>query len=124
MLKPVSDVALTQAVKAEQERRGSRAGYAKMEQQAGWPDRGTPRPPPVAPLPHTPAAVLSSHPPGPPPRPTLPDWAVHAKASSLSPPSLPPPTTTQPSAETSEARLQAPNGMTPRLTAPCPSVQR
>ncbi|MCH8188261.1 MAG: pyridoxamine 5'-phosphate oxidase family protein [Proteobacteria bacterium] len=42
MTQPVSDVAFTQAVKAEQERRGSRAGYAKMEQKGGWHDRVTP----------------------------------------------------------------------------------
>lgn len=32
----VSDIAFTPAVKAEQERLGSRAGYAKMEAGAGW----------------------------------------------------------------------------------------
>ncbi len=42
MTQPVSDVAFTPAVKAEQERRGSRAGYAKMEQKGGWRDRVTP----------------------------------------------------------------------------------
>ncbi len=42
MTQPVSDVAFTQAVKAEQERHGSRAGYAKMEQKGGWHDRVTP----------------------------------------------------------------------------------
>ena len=42
MTQPVSDVAFTQAVTAEQERRGSRAGYAKMEQKGGWHDRVTP----------------------------------------------------------------------------------
>ncbi len=42
MTQPVSDVAFTPAVKVEQERHGSRAGYAKMEQKGGWRDRVTP----------------------------------------------------------------------------------
>ncbi len=42
MTQPTSDVAFTPAVKVEQERRGSRAGYAKMEQKGGWRDRVTP----------------------------------------------------------------------------------
>lgn len=36
MAKPVSDIAFTPSVKAEQERRGSRAQYARMEQAKGW----------------------------------------------------------------------------------------
>ena len=39
---PPSDVAFTPAVKAEQERRGSRAVYARMEQGEGWESRITP----------------------------------------------------------------------------------
>jgi predicted pyridoxine 5'-phosphate oxidase superfamily flavin-nucleotide-binding protein len=39
---PPSDVAFTPAVKAEQERRGSRAAYARMEQGEGWETRVTP----------------------------------------------------------------------------------
>ena len=42
MTQIISDVAFTPAVKAEQEKRGSRAGYAKMEQKGGWNDRVTP----------------------------------------------------------------------------------
>ena len=38
----VSDVAFTPAVKAVQERLGSRAGYARMEEKGGWRDRITP----------------------------------------------------------------------------------
>ena len=34
----VSDIAFTPAVKAEQERRGSRESYARMEQRGGWHD--------------------------------------------------------------------------------------
>lgn len=34
----VSDIAFTPQVKAEQEKRGSRAGYARMEQKGGWSD--------------------------------------------------------------------------------------
>lgn len=37
-----SDIAFTPAVKAEQERRGSRAAYARMEQGEGWETRITP----------------------------------------------------------------------------------
>src|SRR5262249_46423550 len=40
--RPPSDVAFTPAVKAEQERRGSRAAYARMEQADGWETRVTP----------------------------------------------------------------------------------
>lgn len=36
MVKSTSDVAFTPTVKAAQEQRGSRAGYAKMEQKGGW----------------------------------------------------------------------------------------
>lgn len=39
---PASDVAFTPAVKAVQERRGSRRAYARMEHGAGWPRRITP----------------------------------------------------------------------------------
>jgi predicted pyridoxine 5'-phosphate oxidase superfamily flavin-nucleotide-binding protein len=39
---PPSDVAFTPAVKIEQERRGSRAAYARMEQGEGWETRVTP----------------------------------------------------------------------------------
>ncbi|MGE0822926.1 MAG: pyridoxamine 5'-phosphate oxidase family protein [Candidatus Binatia bacterium] len=39
---PVSDIAFTPAVKAIQERLGSRAGYAKMERQRGWQNTVTP----------------------------------------------------------------------------------
>ena len=38
----VSDVAFTPAVKAAQEARGSRKGYARMEEKGGWQDRVTP----------------------------------------------------------------------------------
>ena len=38
----VSDVAFTPAVKAVQERKGSRKNYARMEQRGGWSDRITP----------------------------------------------------------------------------------
>ena len=38
----VSDIAFTPAVKAAQERLGSRAGYASMEQKGGWQSRITP----------------------------------------------------------------------------------
>ena len=41
MTRPVSDVAFTPAVKAAQERNGSRAGYARMEQKRGWRDTVT-----------------------------------------------------------------------------------
>lgn len=40
--RPPSDIAFTPAVKAEQERRGSRAAYARMEQGEGWETRVTP----------------------------------------------------------------------------------
>lgn len=36
MSAPASDVAFTPAVKAEQTRRGSRHGYARMEEKGGW----------------------------------------------------------------------------------------
>lgn len=42
MSRPVSDIAFTPSVKAEQQRRGSRAGYARMEQGDGWEDTVTP----------------------------------------------------------------------------------
>ncbi len=38
---PISDVAFTPAVKAEQLRRGSRQGYARMEEKGGWRDQVT-----------------------------------------------------------------------------------
>jgi len=38
MKKPVSDIAFTSAVKTQQERFGSRAGYASMEESIGWKD--------------------------------------------------------------------------------------
>lgn len=38
----VSDVAFSPAVKAVQERKGSRKGYAQMEEKGGWSDRVTP----------------------------------------------------------------------------------
>ncbi len=38
---PVSDIAFTPSVKAEQEKRGSRAGYRKMEARGGWRDQVT-----------------------------------------------------------------------------------
>ncbi len=45
MTRPVmtrpSDVAFTPSVKAQQERRGSRSGYERMEQKGGWQDRVT-----------------------------------------------------------------------------------
>ncbi len=37
-----SDIAFTPAVKAVQERLGSRSGYARMEEKGGWADRVTP----------------------------------------------------------------------------------
>lgn len=37
----ISDIAFTPQVKAEQEKRGSRAGYAKMEQKNGWGEKVT-----------------------------------------------------------------------------------
>ena len=42
MPRPVSDIAFTPAVKGIQEREGSRAAYAKMEDGRGWSDRITP----------------------------------------------------------------------------------
>ncbi|HBT40570.1 MAG TPA: pyridoxamine 5'-phosphate oxidase [Rhodospirillaceae bacterium] len=41
MTKPTSDVAFTETVKAIQERKGSRKGYARMEDKGGWADRIT-----------------------------------------------------------------------------------
>ena len=41
MTKYVSDIAFSPAVKAQQERLGSRAGYARMEEKGGWQDRIT-----------------------------------------------------------------------------------
>lgn len=38
----VSDIAFTPSVKAEQEKRGSRAGYRKMAETKGWPDAVSP----------------------------------------------------------------------------------
>lgn len=38
---PISDVAFTPAVKAEQLRRGSRQSYARMEEKGGWRDQVT-----------------------------------------------------------------------------------
>ena len=40
--RPVSDVAFTPAVKAAQDRHGSRAGYARMEEKGGWAATVTP----------------------------------------------------------------------------------
>ncbi len=42
MTEPVSDLAFTPAVKAWQERLGSRAGYARMAEKKDWQDRVTP----------------------------------------------------------------------------------
>jgi hypothetical protein len=42
MIRPVSDIAFTPAVKAVQERFGSRAAYARMEQAGGWAHAITP----------------------------------------------------------------------------------
>ena len=42
MTRPVSDIAFTRAVKAVQERFGSRAAYARMEQTGGWAQTITP----------------------------------------------------------------------------------
>ena len=36
MRENVSDIAFTPAVKAVQERKGSRKGYARMEEKGGW----------------------------------------------------------------------------------------
>ena len=42
MLAPNTDIAFTPSVKREQEKRGSRAAYAKVEAKGGWHDRVTP----------------------------------------------------------------------------------
>jgi len=42
MTKPVSDIAFTPSVKAAQQQRGSRAGYANMERKGGWSAEITP----------------------------------------------------------------------------------
>ena len=42
MKRPISDIAFTPAVKAAQERRGSREAYARMEQRGGWQNKVTP----------------------------------------------------------------------------------
>ncbi|MGE0022334.1 MAG: pyridoxamine 5'-phosphate oxidase family protein [Hyphomicrobium sp.] len=42
MAVPASDIAFTPSVKAEQERRGSRAQYARMEEARGWASTVTP----------------------------------------------------------------------------------
>lgn len=42
MKPPISDIAFTPAVKAVQERLGSRKGYASMERRGGWSDRVSP----------------------------------------------------------------------------------
>lgn len=42
MVRPISDIAFTPAVKAAQQERGSRTAYAKMEQRGGWNDTVTP----------------------------------------------------------------------------------
>ena len=42
MREHVSDIAFTPAVKAVQDRLGSRAAYARMEEKGGWRDRVTP----------------------------------------------------------------------------------
>jgi len=42
MTVPTSDIAFTPAVKAEQARRGSRQGYARMEEKGGWRSAITP----------------------------------------------------------------------------------
>lgn len=39
MNRPISDIAFTPSVKAAQEKRGSRAAYARMEQRGGWQDK-------------------------------------------------------------------------------------
>ncbi len=41
MTRPISDIAFTPAVKAAQKRDGSRAGYARMEENGGWADSVT-----------------------------------------------------------------------------------
>lgn len=42
MARPASDVLFSPSVKAQQEKRGSRAMYARREQPGGWPDTITP----------------------------------------------------------------------------------
>ncbi len=42
MSRPSSDIAFSPSVKAEQERRGSRSQYSRMEDRGGWPDRIAP----------------------------------------------------------------------------------
>jgi uncharacterized protein len=42
MTSPTSDIAFTPAVKAIQQRRGSRHAYGRMEENGGWEDRVTP----------------------------------------------------------------------------------
>ncbi len=42
MTRPVSDIGFSPSVKVAQEQRGSRAGYARMEQKGGWSDEITP----------------------------------------------------------------------------------
>ena len=42
MKTPISDIAFTPAVKAIQEKKGSRMAYARMEEKGGWTDRVTP----------------------------------------------------------------------------------
>ena len=42
MARPASDIAFTSSVKAAQQQRGSRAGYARMEQKGGWSGEITP----------------------------------------------------------------------------------
>jgi predicted pyridoxine 5'-phosphate oxidase superfamily flavin-nucleotide-binding protein len=41
MKRPVSDITFTPAVKAAQQKRGSREAYAKMEQRGGWQNKVT-----------------------------------------------------------------------------------
>ncbi len=41
MTTPISDIAFTPAVKAIQQRKGSRQGYARMEEKGGWRDQVT-----------------------------------------------------------------------------------
>jgi uncharacterized protein len=42
MRQPTTDVAFSASVKAQQQRRGSRRAYAKLEEKGGWPDGVTP----------------------------------------------------------------------------------
>jgi len=42
MTTPISDIAFTPAVKAQQVRMGSRHGYARLEEKGGWADRISP----------------------------------------------------------------------------------